>query len=266
MRKYLSIFRISFAQEFAYRANFIMWRIRNVMQIFLVFFLWDAVFTDPNRLVFGYDRSKILTYVFSLLLIKSIVLSTRTIDVAGEIARGELTNYLLKPINYFRYWFTRDLSTKLLNLLFAIFETSILVVLLRPPLFLQNDPYILGLFLISLALAVVLYFLILLIFSLFPFWYPEQGWGALFILFIFTEFAGGGLFPLDILPQALQKGLYLTPFPYLLFMPLQIYLGKLGVLGAFKALTVSAAWVGLLTVMLRKLWSLGLKAYRAEGR
>lgn len=266
MKKYLSIFKISLAQEFAYRLNFVMWRVRNVMQVILVFFLWDTVFQDPTRIVFGYDRAKILTYVFSLLFIKSIVLSTRTIDVSGDIARGDITNHLLKPMSYFKYWFSRDLSSKLLNLLFAIVETSILVIILRPPIFLQTDPLMILLFLASLALAVVIYFLTLFIFSAFPFWYPEQGWGIIFILFIFTESLSGGLFPLDTLPMAIQRVLYLTPFPYLLFMPLQIYLGKLTLAASLQALSVSAVWTVLLALTLRRVWTLGLKVYRAEGR
>jgi len=117
MKKYFSVFKISFQQEFVYRLNFIMWRLRNVMQIFLVFFLWDTVFSDPKRVVFGYDREKILTYVFAILIVKAFVLSARAVDVAGDIARGDLTNYLLKPVSYFKYWFTRDISSKSLNLL-----------------------------------------------------------------------------------------------------------------------------------------------------
>src|SRR3990172_12211682 len=139
MKKYLAIFRISFAQEFAYRLNFIMWRVRNVMQIILIFFLWSSVFSDPSRVVFGYDKARILTYVFGILIIKAIVLSARTVDVAGEISSGDLTNFLLKPVNYFKYWFTRDLSSKALNLSFAVVEFFLLYLVLKPSLFFQTD-------------------------------------------------------------------------------------------------------------------------------
>lgn len=266
MQKYLSIFQISFAQEFVYRMNFIMWRVRNMMQIFLVFFLWDSIFADPQRIVFGYDRAKILTYVFGLLILRSLVLSSRTIDVAGDISRGDLTNYLLKPVNYFKYWFTRDLSSKALNLLFAVFEAGLIYLLLKPPFFLQTNFLLLALFFLAAFLAVVIYFLLLFIFSSLPFWFPEQAWGSIFLLFIFSEFLSGGAFPLDILPQSAQRVLYLTPFPYLLFMPLQIYLGKLSFLIAFKAVAIALLWVGILSFVLQRLWAWGLKVYRAEGR
>ena len=96
-----------------------MWRVRNVLRIFLVFFLWDSIFSDPGRTLFGYDRSKILTYVFGILIVRAFVLSARAADVAGEIANGDLSNYLLKPVSYFKYWLTRDLSSKVLNMGFA---------------------------------------------------------------------------------------------------------------------------------------------------
>lgn len=243
-----------------------MWRVRNVMQIFLVFFLWDTIFSDPARTVFGYDRAKILTYVFGLIVIRSIVLSMRSIDVAGEISRGEVSNYLLKPVNYFKYWFTRDISSKALNLIFAICEMTILYFLLKPQFFLQGSILFFLLFLFSLILAILLYFLLVFLFSQPTFWYPEQGWGFIFLLIVFTDLLGGGVFPIDILPTFIQNGIFLTPFPYLLFVPLEIYLGKFSLFVSLRYLLMALTWVVALFYINRKIWDLGLKSYRAEGR
>lgn len=266
MNKYLQIFKISFEQEFVYRLNFIMWRVRNVLQIFLIFFLWDTVFSSPGRILFGYDRAKILTYIFGLLVVRAVVLSSRTVDIGGEIAGGKLTNYLLKPINYFKYWFTRDVSSKALNLIFAVGEFTLLYLLLRPQFFLQENVMFLFLFLISLILAVIIYFLLLFLAELFPLWYPEQAWGASFLVMIFVDFLAGGVFPLDILPPLFQKVLYLTPFPYMIFIPIQIYLGKIGVAASIEGILISVVWIFILWYALKTIWSFGLRVYRAEGR
>ena len=101
---------------------------------------------------------------------------------------------------------------------------------------------------------------------MFAMWYPEQGWGPIFFLFIFVEFLGGGLFPIDILPAAIQRGLYLTPFPYLYFIPLQIYLGKLGILESLQAVLVGGVWIVVSGFTLKKLWQAGLLVYKSEGR
>lgn len=266
MKKYLSVFKISFQQEFAYRINFIMWRVRNVLQIFLIFFLWDTVFADPGKVVFGYNRSQILTYVFGILIMRSVVLSARSVDVAGDVSSGRLTNYLIRPVSYFKYWFTRDLSSKALNLSFASIEFILLFVLLKPPFFFQTNFLSLVLFILSLGIAVAIFFLLLSLFSMFSLWHPEQAWGPSFLLLIFVEFLGGGVFPLDILPAAVQRGLYFTPFPHLLFIPLQTYLGQIDMATSIKSIFLASMWLGFLFVALKKVWSSGLKIYKSEGR
>lgn len=267
MRKYWTIFTISFQQEFVYKLNFIMWRVRNVIQIFLLFFLWDSVFSSPNRVVFGYDRAKILTYVLGILIIRALVFSARSVDVPGEISEGTLTNYILKPVNYFKYWTVRDVSSKALNLAFSVFEVAVLFLILKPTFFLQPNPvYLLG-FVAALAIANVLFFVIRFITTFITFWAPELAWGSQFlVVVIITEFLSGSLFPIDILPEALQKVLYFTPFPYLLFFPLQVYLGKVSVPLMLEGVAVSAIWSIILFLVMKLIWTAGLKTYRAEGR
>jgi ABC-2 type transport system permease protein len=267
MGKYLQVFKISLAQEFSYRVNFVMWRVRNIIQIFLVFFLWDTVFSNTSRELFGYDRSRILTYIFGLLIVKSLVLSTRSIDVAGDISRGDISNYLLKPVNYFKYWLTRDFSSKVLNLIFAFFETVLLFVILKPPFYLQTNPITLLAFVVTLVIAIFIYFTIVFITSSVPFWIPEAAWGVHFILTaIFVEFLSGALFPLDILPQILQKIVYMTPFPYLIFFPIEIYLGKISGFILLKGIGISFLWAVFLWIALKIIWNKGLKVYQAYGK
>ncbi|RLC32669.1 hypothetical protein DRH13_01405 [Candidatus Woesebacteria bacterium] len=267
MKKYLSIFKISFAQEFAYRVNFIMWRVRNVLQILLVFFLWSAVFTNPQTELFGYNRDKILTYVFGIFILRALVLSSRAVDIAGEIARGELTNYLLKPINYIKYWFTRDISSKALNLSFATVEIVILYFFLRPTFFIQTDPLQIFLFLVAVVFAVVMFFGLLVLVNFVTFWLPEGGWASQFlIIVIFTEFLSGAVFPIDILPEAIQNVLYALPFPYLMFFPLQVYLGKLSMTATLQSLLISGIWMMFMIVVINQVWARGIKKYSAVGR
>lgn len=267
MKKYWEIFKISLTQEFVYRLNFIMWRLRNIIQIFIVFFLWDSVFADPKRVLFGYDRPQILTYVFGIMIVRAFVLSSRSVDVAGEIADGRLTNYLLKPVGYFKYWLARDLSSKVLNLGFAVVEFAGLYFLLKPPFFFQTNPVYLILFIFSLALGILIFFNLLFLAGSVPFWYPQAAWGAQFLfVWVFTEFLSGATFPLDILPSPILNGLYLTPFPYLIFFPIQLYLGKVTIAFAIKGLVVMGVWVGVLRLAVDSLLQRGLRVYRAEGR
>lgn len=267
LSKYIQIFKISFSQEFAYRLNFIMWRVRNVLQILLLFFLWTTVFSDPERVVFGYNRERVLTYVFGILVVRAVVFSARAVDVAGEISRGDLTNLLLKPVGYFKYWLMRDLSSKALNLGFAVVEMTVLFLLLKPQIFFQSDPLVLLALFASLVFAVILFFEILMLVNSIAFWAPEMGWaGQFLIIVIISEFLSGALFPLDILPRGLANALYFTPFPYLIFMPIQIYLGKIPLTQILGGFSISLFWILVLRITMDFVWKKGLLVYKAEGR
>ena len=267
MKKYWSIFRISFQQEFAYRLNFILWRVRNVFQILLTYFLWSTVFTSPARQIFGYDRAKILTYVFGIIIVRALVFSARAMDVSRDIAHGDLSNYLLKPLNYFRYWFTRDVSSKVLNLIFASFEFIALFLILKPPFFFQGNPVALLAFLACIILAILIYFFLLFLVSSIPFWAPEIGWGSHFLVtVVIIEAFSGALFPINILPHGLQAFLMATPFPYLIYFPVEVYLGNVQGSALIGGLMIASAWAGVLWLSLNFIWHKGLKVYQAIGR
>lgn len=267
LNKYWSVFRISFEQEFAYKLNFIMWRVRNVFQIIITFFLWSTIFSNPGTQVFGYDRTKILTYVFALMIVRAIVLSARAVDVSSDVAEGNLSNYLVKPISYFRYWMTRDIASKALNLSFAAFEFSALFLILKPAFYFQGDLYVLAAFILSVVIASLIYFCILFLVSAVPFWAPELGWGTQFLVaIVIIEFLSGSLFPIDILPISLQKIIMSLPFPYMIYFPIQVYLGKISGLAQIQGFIISIIWVGLLYWFMKYVWAKGLKAYQAFGR
>lgn len=267
MNKYLSIFKISFQEEFAYKLNFVLWRVRNVFQILLTFFLWSTVFANPQTVIFGYDRSKILTYVFGIMIVRALVMSARAADIASDIAQGDLSNYLLKPMTYFKYWFTRDMSSKALNLIFAAVEFTVLFIILRPPFYFQTNLVILLSFFVGIILAVLIYFFILVLVSSLTFWAPEMSWGGHFLItIVVVEALSGALFPINILPPVFQSIVMATPFPYLIYFPVEVYLGNIAGQALLGGLLVAAAWCGILWFAMNFIWQKGLKVYESTGR
>ncbi|HCR35466.1 TPA: hypothetical protein DIU22_00265 [Candidatus Woesebacteria bacterium] len=267
MNKYLKILEISLQQEFTYKLNFIMWRIRNIMQVLVFFFLWSSVFQNSNVNYFGYSKEKIIAYAFLLIFVRAIIMSSRSVDVAGIISNGELSNLLLKPINFFKYWITRDISSKFLNIIFSFVEITVLFLILKPEIFVQTNFVNIVLFVASLLIASLIFFSIAMLTSFVPFWIPEISWGAQFlVIVIFVEFLSGAFFPLDVFPTFIQNILKFTPFPYLVFVPIQTYLGNESIQLSLLSLTVGAMWALILLFITKKIWQKGLKVYEAIGR
>jgi len=263
MTKYLAIFNISWQNMLVYRLNFILWRFRTVLQLFLVFFVWWSVFQNQKE-VFGYTEESILTYVLAAALVRAIVLSSRIMDIAGHINEGGVVNFLVKPVDFIGFYFTRDLADKFLNISFVIAELSLVIFILKPPLILQKNLTTLSLFLISIILAVFLYFSLSFMFGLLAFWL-ENIWGIYFLFFMIIEAFGGGLFPIDILPSPFAQILLLTPFPYLLYFPAKIYMGVLSNFELLAGFSVLSLWVFVGWFLMKKVLDTGLKTYTAVG-
>ncbi len=265
MQKYLTIFSVSWQNGFVYRLNFILWRVRSVIVILAVYFLWSALFQN-NNVLFGYTKAQMLTYVFLVLILRSIILSLKSFDISGEIQDGKLSNYLVKPLNYHLYWFAVDISDKLLNILFSILEVIILYFILRPPLYFQTDPTQLAVFLVAVIGAMLLYFILGNAASNLSFWLPGNAWGFWFLLFIFVELLGGVTFPLDVLPKSIYQLVMLLPFPYLIYFPANAYLGGIQGAALWQGFVVMAFWIFVLIFVVRYEWRKGVVIYEAQGR
>ncbi len=100
--------------------------------------------------------------------------------------------------------------------------------------------------------------------ALLAFWVLEVS-TFIFIVFAFEYIAGGHLFPLDILPAPLTKALYFTPFPYQLFFPVSIYIGKTTGAALQQGLVIQMLWVIAAYALARLVWSRGIRKYSAVG-
>ena len=261
MKKYLSIFSITLQEYFVYRLNMFMWRVRQVFVFLLPYFLWRAVLGGGGD-IYGYDFGSIMTYLFGTTILRSLVMGSRTVDLGWMINSGMLTIPLMRPFNMFGFLLTRDAADKLFNLSFMFIEIPLILLVFRPPVFLQANPYTLVITLVSIIFAIMIYFFINIIFGSLGFW-TRDVWAPRFLLMVILEFATGAMFPLDMLSNLWQNVLLWTPFPYLLFIPLRIYLGSsktiMYLIGQF-------IWVILLYLLARYVWKRGLLRYEAEGR
>lgn len=195
----------------------------------------------------------------------SIVFATRSQSIATDINEGDLSNFLLRPVSFLKFQFARDIADKGMNISFAIFELTLIFILLKPPFFIQKDPVYLALFILSTILATLMYFFFSVLLGMVGFWSNET-WGPRFIFYQLITFFAGGLFPLDILPRVIYKSLEYLPFQYLIYFPLNIYLGLVSLQEAARGIMISGVWVVIMLFVTRYLWGIGLKFYTAYGK
>jgi ABC-2 type transport system permease protein len=119
-------------------------------------------------------------------------------------------------------------------------------------------------FIAALGLTALLQFLISYAMAMLAFWLLEIS-TFIFILYAFEYLASGHLFPLDLLPTGLKHLLYFTPFPYQLYFPIEIYLGRVAGAALWQGLAMQLMWVGAAYAFARFMWRRGIRKYAAFG-
>ncbi len=251
-------------EALTYRLNFAVWRLRVFLSLISTYFLWLTLL--PKGSTIGiYNQASMLTYILGGSIMYSIVMSTRAAGVADDIVQGNLSNYLLRPVNYIFYYFSKDIGDKAMNIAFSLFEISLVFLLLRPPFFIQTNLLYIIPFTISVLLAVCINFYLNMMLSFIGF-FSSEAWAPRFIFYILLTFFAGSLFPLDIFPAPIYLFLKLLPFSYLLYSPMKIYLGQMSPLNIAINLVLAILWTVLLYFFVNLLWKKGLRLYTAEGR
>lgn len=263
LRKYLAIFRISWQNVLEYRFNFLMGRVRSLVLLLTLYFLWTTVFAGRESL-FGFSRDQIITYVLGSTFLFSLVFVHSMDDIADGIANGRLSLFLLKPVNFLGYWFVRRVASRLMHLLTTSAELAIFVILVRPQFFTQLDSRVLALSLLTLLSAIILFTLLDFLAGLTSFW-TIHAYGPRFAFKMLMEFTSGRFFPLNILPAFLFRVVNFLPFSFLVFFPLNVYLGRLTTSEIYRGLTNQVVWIAALFLVLKIIWSRGLRRYEAVG-
>lgn len=264
MNKYMAVARITMVNILRFRWEIIIGQTRTILLLITLFFLWNNVY-GSNQTLFNFTHVEILTYVIVAAVARQIVTVSATEQIAGELQSwGKFFSYLLKPIGYFRYWFTVDAVYKMINLFLILMVVWLFLKIFNFSIMLPTNPYLILLFLTLVVIAALIYFYIGIIISTIGFW-TSHVWGLQFLVVLTLEFSAGAYFPIDVLPETIQRIIKFTPFPYLLYFPIKIYLGKLTTVQALEIIFLSLIWLVAIFLVAKFIWNKGLKSYEAWG-
>lgn len=264
MSKYWLLFKITLQEYFVYRLNFVLWRFRSLVFTLSLLFFWLAVFGQKASLL-GYQRSQMITYLLGVALLDGIILSSRTADLAGQIRSGELSKYLLKPVGVFKFFMTRDFVDKTLNIGFAVIEIAAIIYFLNFSVYFPKELVTILIFFLHLLISFFLFYFFSSLLSIFAFW-TDDIWATRWLFgTVLLDFFSGVIFPIDILPSGLVKIINLTPFPYMIFSPLKIWLGQLSTGQMIRSVVISSFWLFCFFFLSQFFWKKGLKKYGAFG-
>lgn len=267
VKKYLHVANVGLQNTLVYRVNFFFRAAFGLIPLMATIFIWRAVYAGKTGEgdVAGYSLAQMISYYLIVTVVNTLTAVTEDDwQIASDIKDGNISQFLLKPIDYLAYRLVLFASGRLIYTVVAIFPVAIFI-------FFQRDFFVPPasathtlVFVLSLGLTALLQFFISYTLALLAFWVLEVS-TFIFIAFAIEYAASGQLYPLDILPPLVTKLMFFTPFPYLMFFPVNVYLGKTNGGELWAGLLMQAFWVAVAFGLARWVWSRGIKHYSAVG-
>jgi ABC-2 type transport system permease protein len=262
----LHVINIGIQNTLVYRVNFLFRSAFGLIPLMATIYLWRAVYAGKESPdVAGYSLAGMISYYLLVTVVDALTGVTEDDwQIAADIKDGNINQFLLKPIDYMFYRLCLFFSGRLIYTAVALLPVGLFLVLERDYLVPPATPALFVLFLLSMLLTALLQFFMSYCMAMLAFWVLEV-YTLIFILFAFEYVAGGHLFPIDILPPLFSKLLQFTPFPYQLYFPVSLYLGRIRGAELWQGLAIQIFWTLFFLCAARTIWRRGIRKYTAVG-
>jgi ABC-2 type transport system permease protein len=267
MTKYLHVINIGIQNNLTYRFNFLARTLFGLIPLIATLYVWRTIYEGkgPGSTVGDYSLVEMISYYLIVTIVDALTaVNEDDWQIATDIKDGNVSQFLLKPIDYLTYRLCLFFSGRLTYIAMAAVPLALFILYLHNYFVLPKNWTALGFFLVSTTLTALLQFFMSYTMAMLAFWVLEVS-TFIFILFAFEYIASGHLFPLDILPRSIEQVLYYSPFPYQLFFPVSIYMGKTTGVELMRGFVIQGCWVFIAYVMARFAWGRGIRKYSAVG-
>ncbi|MDD5489937.1 MAG: ABC-2 family transporter protein, partial [Candidatus Moranbacteria bacterium] len=263
-KKYLTVVKTEWVRQMAYRTNQFTFRIGNIFEILIQIIIWTAIFQKTATLK-GYTYPEMMTYILMGWLLAFLMQNFGFEEVlSDQIEKGELANFVSKPIDYVKYLIFLAIGRASFTLAVA-FGINIIILFLFRHIFILSGNIFVWPILIAMVVAgffINLFISILIGFT--SFWTVDNN-GIFYSINTLGKFLSGTYFPVNILPSIFLNISLALPFAYTFYFPAQFYLGKISVTRGLIGLGIEIFWVAVLYAAVRLTWRAGLKKFESVG-
>lgn len=260
----MAFFKIGYQLMTIYRSTILFGTLRHLIIVFMAIILWAILFRQSTT-IGNYTFSAIIAYYIMVEIIDIFYTTTAGRLMARDINRGDLSNYLVKPMSYWGYLlgYSFGSMTSYVSLSFLLL---IGVIIIWPSFMLiQTNPFYSIATILSIFLSALIYFQIFYLVGCLTFWISDTNHFRSGIKQLLGVF-GGKWVPLSFFPGWANTLLAFTPFPLLFTSVISIYQGRISAGEIITNLGKELGWLIILTAISKVIWDKGLQNYGAYGK
>lgn len=264
MKKYWLVFQNSLQQSFTYRGEIIFRALRHLMILILFLSLWGAVFKTKS-IIDGFNSQSIVTYYILVEIIDMIYTTKPAKILVQQIKNGDLSNYLIKPVNYYLQSFCQVLGEQVASSSLSILLVIVIFILFPNFVNFQSDLKLFTLFIISLTLAWIIYFQMFFLIGLSSLWFSETNYFRIGFEQLLRILAGKWI-PLVFFSGVIASVIKVLPFQYLFNFIVNVYQGGISIEKIFYGLAIETVWLFMMLILGNIMWKKGLLKYESYGK
>lgn len=257
LRKARALFMFYLAYMLEYRAEIYLWVLASVLPLILLG-VWARAAEGG---AFPLSRVEFIRYFIAVFVVRQFSFIWVIWEFEELVVSGNLSQQLLMPIDPVWRFLASHITERVVRLPIVLAIVGLCFVLYPEALWLPR-PADLASGMLLLALAFCARFALQYMMSMLAF-FSERAASIEELWFVVHMFLSGLIAPLDVYPEPVRRFTELTPFPYLIYYPVNVLLGRGAPFG--RAVAVLAAWGVVAWLLQRQLWRRGLRRYSAMG-
>ena len=256
LRKFLVLVEVYYQYMLEYRSEIFFWMLSGILP-FILMGIWIKLAEVGVLEMEGVDFAR---YFLGVFITQELVGVWVIWEFEFSVLNGFLSPLLLKPYDPMWYYVGMHIGERLAKLPFML-AIVLVFFTLYPQAFWIPNPFYVMIYLILVSIVFILRFMIQYTLSFLAFWTERisQIDGIIFSIYIFLS---GYFAPLEVFPQWARDLAYLTPFPYMIYLPVNVLLGK-GI--DLRGILVLLLWTTIFTILNRVFWRLSIRKYSAMG-
>lgn len=259
VKKYLFLLSGQLQILLEYRWEFLIYPIYRFIQMFIYFTLWKLTTSGDIE-----QERRLFLYYFLIFMIFHSIHSGKSAKLMSDaISKGELNQFLTKPINFI-FVKTIESFAYIVSRVVFVFVILIVGIIIIPSVFAPYSFSSFVFFIIFAFVAILLWNLLNILIGLLSFWVLEIDAFSTVLDLVLNLFKGAWI-PFYLFPDFLREILKFTPIPYIAAWPIEIYQNGIDVDQALLAIGVCMFWMTLGGLIANILYRRGLIHYEGYG-
>ncbi|HET9482298.1 MAG TPA: ABC-2 family transporter protein [Candidatus Polarisedimenticolia bacterium] len=255
-----AMFKVSFAESVAYRAEFLVWMLSTTMPLIMLA-LWSAVAREGPVGRFG--QPEFVAYFLATFIVRQLTGSWAAWQMNYEIRHGTLAQRLLRPIHPMLTFAVENLAAQPMRLLVAL-PVAVLWLWTVGAGQIPRDPALWIAFGAALLGSWLINFLANFAIGCLAFFTESsikvmEVWLTLFFVF------SGYLIPVELFPPSMRAVTMWMPFHYQLGLPVELITSAHDPEAALRLLGLQWAWVAAMLGAAILMWRRGLARFASYG-